>query len=86
MRSRWGTCYVQKKEIYFNTELAKQNENFIEYVVVHELVHLLEASHNKRFKMLMTHFLLRYWYHLSKIHAVPQVEVARLYIQGKDHL
>lgn len=57
MKSRWGVCTPKKKQIKLNTELAKKPIECLEYVIVHELVHLLEPSHNHRFKMLMDKFL-----------------------------
>jgi predicted metal-dependent hydrolase len=57
MKTRWGSCNTVAKRIWFSLELAKKPGRCIEYVVVHELVHLLEPSHNMRFKALMTRFL-----------------------------
>lgn len=57
MKTRWGTCNTHAKRIWFNTELAKYPLECLEYVLVHELVHLLERSHNHRFKALMTQFM-----------------------------
>jgi hypothetical protein len=57
MRSRWGTCNIRARRIWLNLELAKYPPECLEYVVVHEMVHLLERSHNARFKSLMDRFL-----------------------------
>lgn len=57
MKTRWGTCNVRDKKIWINLELAKKNPRCIEYVVVHEMVHLLERSHNDIFKGYMSKFL-----------------------------
>lgn len=57
MKTRWGTCNVRDKRIWINLELAKKNPRCIEYVVVHEMVHLLERSHNDIFKGYMSKFL-----------------------------
>ncbi|WP_336249555.1 SprT family zinc-dependent metalloprotease [Stomatohabitans albus] len=57
MKTKWGTCQPQTGVLRFNTELAKYDPMCLEYVVVHELVHLLEGSHNARFKSLMATFL-----------------------------
>lgn len=53
MKTRWGSCTPKTRRIRFNLELAKASPQSLEYIVVHELLHLLEASHNKRFKALM---------------------------------
>ncbi len=57
MKTRWGSCNYTKANVRFNSELAKKPIECLEYVVVHELVHLLEPSHNARFHRLMTQFL-----------------------------
>ena len=57
MKTRWGTCNVTARRIWINLELAKKPFACLEYIVVHELVHLLERSHNARFWGLMDRFL-----------------------------
>jgi len=53
MKTKWGSCNEKTKRIWFNLELIKKPEYCIEYVVVHELLHLLERTHNDRFVKLM---------------------------------
>jgi predicted metal-dependent hydrolase len=57
MKTRWGTCNTRTKMICLNLQLAKKPPECLEYVVVHELVHLLERSHNHIFKGYMDRFL-----------------------------
>ncbi len=57
MKTRWGTCNIRDKRIWINLELAKKNLHCLEYIVVHEMVHLLERYHNERFKSYMNKFL-----------------------------
>lgn len=57
MKSRWGSCHVLKKFIVFNYGLVYRPKICLEYVVVHELAHLYEASHNQKFKSFVTAFL-----------------------------
>lgn len=57
MRTRWGSCNINKKRIWLNLELAKQPEYCLEYVVVHEMTHLLERNHNARFKKYLDEFI-----------------------------
>jgi predicted metal-dependent hydrolase len=57
MKTRWGSCNYTQGNVRFNLELAKKPPECLEYVVVHELVHLLEPSHNARFYYLMSQFL-----------------------------
>lgn len=49
MKTKWGSCNHQKGNIRLNTELVKKPKDLLEYVVVHEMVHLIEPSHGKRF-------------------------------------
>lgn len=57
MLTRWGSCNTRDKRIWINLQLAKKPIECLEYVVVHELVHLLEKSHNMVFKGYMDEFL-----------------------------
>ena len=49
MKTRWGTCNHKRARILINLELAKKPKHCVEYVVVHELVHLIERNHNEKF-------------------------------------
>ncbi len=57
MKTKWGSCATNSSRIWFNIELAKKPLDCIEYIVVHELVHLLERHHNKHFVILMDRYL-----------------------------
>jgi len=57
MKSRWGSCNVLDKRIWINLELAKKPLHCLEYIVVHEMAHLLERGHGKRFVAVMDSFL-----------------------------
>ncbi len=57
MKSRWGSCNVQTHHMTFNLELARVPYECMEYVVVHELSHLIEPSHNERFWKTMENYL-----------------------------
>ncbi len=57
MKTRWGSCSIQAGRIWLNLELAKKSERCIEFVVVHELAHLLERRHNDHFSSLMDRFI-----------------------------
>lgn len=57
MKTRWGTCNTKAKRIWLNLELAKRDPKFLEYIVVHEMAHLLERKHSRRFYTLMDGFL-----------------------------
>jgi predicted metal-dependent hydrolase len=57
MKTRWGTCSLKARRIWINLELAKRPPKCLEFIVVHEMVHLLERNHNKRFYALMDKFM-----------------------------
>lgn len=57
MKARWGSCNIRDKRILLSLELAQKSTECLEYVLVHELVHLHESNHNKNFYRLMTQFL-----------------------------
>lgn len=57
MKTKWGTCIAGSKTIWLNPELAKKNPRCLEYIVVHELTHLHERTHNERFVAMMDEFL-----------------------------
>lgn len=57
MKTRWGTCNTRNRKIWINLELAKKSKECLEYIIVHELTHLLERYHNKIFYNYMDEFL-----------------------------
>jgi predicted metal-dependent hydrolase len=65
MKTRWGTCNIKVKRIWLNTELAKKPVESIEYVLTHEMVHLLERNHNEKFIAYMDKFSPK-WKHLRE--------------------
>lgn len=57
MKTHWGTCNIEARRIWLNLELAKKPAACLEYILVHEMVHLLERHHNDRFSALMDKFV-----------------------------
>lgn len=57
MKTKWGSCNIEQKRILLNSELIKKPVPCIEYILVHELVHILERKHNKHFKAYMDQFM-----------------------------
>lgn len=57
MKTKWGSCSIEQRRIWLNLELAKKPLPCIEYILVHELVHLHERHHNERFKQLLDSYL-----------------------------
>lgn len=62
MKTKWGSCNAEASTIRLNTDLAKKPSPCLEYIVVHELAHLIEPTHNARFTALMDQFVPR-WHH-----------------------
>jgi len=71
MKTRWGSCNIKKKRIWFNLELAKKPIECLEYVVVHEMVHLLEKNHNLRFLSLIDRFYPRWKQSKDLLNSLP---------------
>lgn len=57
MKTKWGTCNPKAKRIWLNLELAKKNPRCLEYIVVHEMIHLIEKHHNERFYAYLEQFI-----------------------------
>ena len=53
MKTKWGSCNHRAGNIRLNTELVKKPKDLLEYVVVHEMVHLLEPTHSERFQAIL---------------------------------
>lgn len=57
MKTKWGSCNRETGHIWFNAELAKKHPDCLEYIIVHEMTHLLERGHGRRFVKLMDGFM-----------------------------
>ena len=57
MKTRWGSCNIRARRIWLNLELARKPEYCLEYIVVHEMLHLLERRHNASFKAYLDKFI-----------------------------
>jgi predicted metal-dependent hydrolase len=71
MKTKWGSCTPALQTIRFNLELAKKPPECLEYVIVHELVHLLEPSHNKRFVAFMDAFMPKWRFYQTELNRLP---------------
>lgn len=71
MRTKWGSCNTVAKRIWLNLELAKKPLECLEYIVVHELVHLLERSHNERFVAYMDEFMPNWRLYRTALNSLP---------------
>ena len=73
MKTKWGACNIKAKRIWLNLELAKKPTICLEYILVHELVHLLEKNHNQRFISLMDKFMPKWRMHRDELNSLPIV-------------
>ncbi|WP_259015522.1 M48 family metallopeptidase [Emticicia fluvialis] len=71
MKTKWGTCNIEQKRIWINLELAKKPVICLEYIVVHELIHLLERHHNDRFLTLMDSFMPQWRFYKEELNRFP---------------
>ena len=71
MKTKWGSCNHHAHTVRLNTDLAKKPRECLEYLVVHELVHLLEPTHNTRFIALMARFMPKWQSHRQILNRLP---------------
>lgn len=71
MKTKWGSCSPGRRTILLNLELAKKPPECLEYLIVHEMVHLLEPSHNDRFLRLMDHFMPNWRHCRDRLNRLP---------------
>lgn len=71
MKTRWGTCTIETRRIWLNLELIKKSTSCLEYIVVHEMVHLLERHHNERFIAYMNRFLPLWQHYREELNQAP---------------
>lgn len=71
MKTKWGSCSAAHRSIRLNSELAKKPRECLEYLVVHEMVHLLEPTHNSRFTALMDRFMPKWQFYREILNRLP---------------
>jgi predicted metal-dependent hydrolase len=71
MKTRWGSCNVAARRIWLNLELAKKPPMCLEYILVHEMIHLLERHHNERFKEFMDQLLPQWRLYRQALNSEP---------------
>ncbi len=71
MKTKWGSCNTNNKSILLNLELAKKPLHCIEYIVVHELIHLIERKHNDHFISLLNHHLPNWRHYKDELNKLP---------------
>lgn len=71
MRTKWGSCNREAKRIWFNLELSKKPEECLEYIVVHEMVHLIERNHGTKFVARMDNLLPQWRQYKDELNRLP---------------
>jgi len=71
MKTRWGTCNAEARRIWLNLELAKKPVQCLEYIVVHELIHLITRHHDERFVATLDKHLPQWRAHRAALNAAP---------------
>lgn len=71
MKTKWGSCNPRSRNIRLNTDLVKKPHECLEYIVVHEMAHLVEPTHNARFVSLMDGFMPRWQFYREELNRLP---------------
>ncbi|MGD0779061.1 MAG: SprT family zinc-dependent metalloprotease [Candidatus Solibacter sp.] len=71
MKTKWGAGNIEARRIWLNLELAKKPVQCLEYIIVHEMAHLLERHHNDRFTKLMDSFLPQWRLQRAELNRAP---------------
>jgi hypothetical protein len=71
MRTKWGSCNAAAGNISLNSDLAKKPPECLEYIVVHELAHLIEPTHNARFVAMMDRAMPHWQHHRRQLNRLP---------------
>jgi predicted metal-dependent hydrolase len=71
MKTKWGSCNAGARSIRLNTDLAKKPSECLEYIVVHEMVHVLEPTHNARFVALMDRLMPQWRVYREQLNQLP---------------
>ena len=71
MKTKWGSCNPSACHIRLNTELAKKPPECLEYIVVHEMAHLIEQTHTRRFIALMDRFMPKWQFYREALNRLP---------------
>jgi predicted metal-dependent hydrolase len=71
MKTKWGTCNIEQKRIWINLELAKKPYNCLEYIIVHEMIHLIERHHNDNFLAHLDKNLPKWKLHKDELNRLP---------------
>jgi len=71
MKTKWGTCNIEAKRIWVNLELVKKPIHSLEYIIVHEMIHLIERYHNDKFLALMEKHMPKWKFYKEELNKFP---------------
>ena len=71
MRTKWGSCNIEKRKVLLNLELAKKPTHCLEYVIVHELTHFLERNHNDNFRAYLDKYMPNWKSYKRELNQLP---------------
>jgi predicted metal-dependent hydrolase len=71
LKTKWGGCNPDARNIRLNTDLAKKPRECLEYIIVHEMTHMLERTHGSRFVALMEQFMPKWQFYRSELNRLP---------------
>ncbi|MBN1166454.1 MAG: M48 family metallopeptidase [Methanospirillaceae archaeon] len=71
MKTKWGSCNKEKGRILINLELIKKPSHCLDYIVLHEMLHLIEKRHNDRFRNLLTHHMPLWQMYRDELNECP---------------
>ncbi|QTA82715.1 DUF45 [Desulfonema limicola] len=71
MKTRWGSCNIEDRRIWINLELAKKPVVCLEYIILHELIHLIERHHNDNFQALMKKYMPQWEFYKEELNRLP---------------
>ena len=71
MKTKWGSCSIEARRIWLNLELIKKPAHCLEFIIVHEMVHLLERTHNERFIAYMDQFMPQWRFLRDELNKAP---------------
>lgn len=67
MKTKWGTCNRKEKRVWLNLELAKKPQSCVEYILLHEMVHILEKNHTETFIKIMNEFMPKWKFYREEL-------------------
>lgn len=73
MKTKWGSCNAQARRIWLNLELAKKPASSLEYILVHEMIHIHERRHDERFREMMDGVMPGWQLHRAELNRAPLV-------------